>query len=289
VRIAVIADTHVALTRTEEITWHNPLRLADAHVRLAAALRHEFVTTSNVVAVLGDLSHFGDRTSIEHVVRAFATCGRPVLMIGGNHDIWEPGVRLTPILQEVAADSVTGTYSNQNGPAAKAFAEAGLGLQCWEVTGYNAEGRARPMRTSCMELVPPQPGGLTVTLAHFPVLSLRDRCAAAGLRYSQHRDELADIDDAPPPPDPELLLHGHLHLRGWQPAGAVLQLGFAALVETPFEVAAVDIELGSSVRVDVQCEAVVDSDEPVPALDPPHGSWLLDGRRWRDGDGTPED
>ncbi len=284
-RIAVIADTHVALSRTEEITWHNPLRLADAHVRLAAALRHEFVTTADVVAVLGDLSHFGDRTSIEHVVRAFATCGRPTLMIGGNHDIWEPDVRLTQVLQSVDPGSVTGAYTNQKGPAAEAFAAAGLGLRCWEVTGYNVKGADRPMRTSCTELVPTPPDGLTVTLAHFPVVSLRDRCGAAGLRYSQHRDELADIDDAPPPAQTEVLLHGHLHLRAWQPAGARLQLGFAALVETPFEVAAVDVEIGSSVRVDVQCDPVIPSDEPVPALDPPHGSWQLAETGWRPGQG----
>ena len=60
-RLGIVADPHLALERLEDARWHNPYRLADAHSRLDAALAHPLLDGVDVVAVLGDLAHFGDR------------------------------------------------------------------------------------------------------------------------------------------------------------------------------------------------------------------------------------
>jgi hypothetical protein len=63
-RLGIVADPHLALERLEDARWHNPYRLADAHERLDVALAHPLLEGVDVVAVLGDLAHFGDRTSV---------------------------------------------------------------------------------------------------------------------------------------------------------------------------------------------------------------------------------
>jgi hypothetical protein len=120
-------------------------------------------------------------------------------------------------------------------------------------------------------------GGLDLWLTHFPVLSLEDRCREAGLLYAAHLNLLA-----PPPPvlpptrGPVVVLSGHLHLRAVAAGANVLQLVFAALVEPPYEVAVVDLDVdGASVAY--RCASVIESDaERLPVLDPPAGRWSFD-------------
>ena len=92
--MGVIADPHLALERVENASWHNPYRLADAHERLDVALAHPLLDDVDVIAMLGDLAHFGDRTSIRYVVDAVASGDRPAVLLSGNHDVLTPGVRL---------------------------------------------------------------------------------------------------------------------------------------------------------------------------------------------------
>ena len=119
--------------------------------------------------------------------------------------------------------------------------------------------------------------GVDVWLTHFPVLTLEDRCREAHLLYAAHLDYLA-----PPPPvmpaasGPVVVLSGHLHLRGVTAEANVLQLVFAALVEPPYEVAVVDIDIDRA-SVSYTCASVVEPDaEHLPVLDPPTGRWSFD-------------
>jgi hypothetical protein len=62
----------------------------------------------------------------------------------------------------------------------------------------------------------------------------------------------------------------------------VLQLVFAALVEPPYEVAVVDIDIDRA-SVSYTCASVVEPDaEHLPVLDPPTGRWSFDrvADRW---------
>ena len=128
-RLGVIADPHLALERVENASWHNPYRLADAHERLDAALAHPLLDSVDVIALLGDLAHFGDRTSVRYVVDAVGSGDRPAVLLSGNHDVLTPGVRLEDEVRASGADHVLSPLAwEPEAPALKAFDAAGAGL-----------------------------------------------------------------------------------------------------------------------------------------------------------------
>jgi hypothetical protein len=277
-RLGVIADTHLALERVEDASWHNPYRLADAHERLDAALAHSLLDGVDVILVLGDLAHFGDRTSMRYVVDAAANGDRPAVLLSGNHDVLTPGVRLEDEVRARDAGHVLSPLaSTPEAPAVKAFLAAGAGLAVHEVTELT-DRRAQPFDVDGRRLAPADPAtNIDVWLTHFPLLTLEDRCRDAQLLYAAHLDYLA-----PPPPvlpaavGPVVVLSGHLHLRAIAHDANVLQLAFAALVEPPYVVAVVDIDVDAA-SVSYRCESVTEPDaERLPVLDPPTGRWSFD-------------
>jgi hypothetical protein len=283
-RLGIVADPHLALERLEDARWHNPYRLADAHERLDAALAHPLLEGVDVVAVLGDLAHFGDRTSVGYVVDAVATGDRPAVLVSGNHDVLTPGVRLEDEVRANRSGQVLSPLAwSAAAPAVKAFESAGAGLAVHEVTAL-ADRRLQPFDVTGVRLATPDPTtGVDVWLTHFPLLSFEERCRDASLLYAAHLDYLA-----PPPPvlpeasGPVVVLSGHLHLRGVATEANVLQLVFAALVEAPYEVATVDIDVDRATLA-YQCASVVEPDaEHLPVLDPPTGHWSFDAAvgRW---------
>ena len=73
-----------------------------------------------------------------------------------------------------------------------------------------------------------------------------------------------------------------MHLRAVTTDANALQLSFAALVEPPYEVAAVDFDVEHA-SVTYRCASVVPSDaERIPVLDPAEGRWSFDfeSGRW---------
>ena len=277
--LGVIADPHLALERVEDTGWHNPFRLADAHERLDAALAHPLLEGTDVVVVLGDLAHFGDRTSLRRVVDSVASVERPAVLLSGNHDVLTPGARLEHQVVDRGAGLVVSPLACQPEAAAvKAFAAAGVGLAVHEVTDVAAR-QLQPFDVTGCRLTDADPGGLDLLLTHFPVLTLEDRCRDAGLLYSGHLDILAPPPAVLPATDrPVVVLSGHLHVRGITSEANVLQLVFAALVEPPYDVAAVDIDVDiDATSIAYDCVSVVEPDaERLPVLDPPSGRWTFD-------------
>ena len=277
-RLGIVADPHLALERVEDARWHNPYRLADAHSRLDAALAHPLLDGVDVVAVLGDLAHFGDRTSVRYVVEAVGAGDRPAVLLSGNHDVLTAGVRLEDEVHAVGAAHVLSPLARTpDAPAVKSFEAAGAGLAVHEVMAL-ADRRGQPFDvTSCRLAAPDPAAGVDVWLTHFPILTLEERCREADLLYAAHLDYLA------PPPElmpaasgPVIVLSGHLHLRAVTTEANVLQLVFAALVEPPYEVAVVDIDVDGA-SLTYECASVVEPDaERLPILDPPSGRWSFD-------------
>ncbi|MDP9335642.1 MAG: hypothetical protein M3Q30_20360 [Actinomycetota bacterium] len=168
----------------------------------------------------------------------------------------------------------------------KVFEAAGAGLAVHEVIG-GADRRYQPFDvTGCRMVAADSVTDVDVWLTHFPILSLETRCRDAHLLYAAHLDYLA------PPPQvlpatsgPVVVLSGHLHLRGTTTEANVLQLVFAALVEPPYEMASVDIDVGGG-SVFYQCASVREPDaDRLPVLDPPTGHWYFDptSGRWSPG------
>jgi hypothetical protein len=276
VRLGVIADPHLSLERVENASWHNPYRLADAHERLDVALAHPLLDDVDVIALLGDLAHFGDRSSIRYVVDAVACGDRPAVLLSGNHDVLTPGVRLEDEVRARAAGHVLSPLAwEPDAPALKAFAAAGVGLAVHEVV-QEADRRRQPFDVTGCRMATADPNtGVDIWLTHFPVLTLEERCREAHLLYAAHLEYLAPAPAVMPAASgPVVVLSGHLHLRGVTTEANVLQLVFAALVEPPYEVAVVDIDEAS---VSYQCASVIEPDaEHLPVLDPPSGRWSFD-------------
>ena len=283
-RLGVIADPHLALERLEDTSWHNPFRLADAHERLDIALADPLLDGADVIVVLGDLAHFGDRTSVRYVVESLANCDRPAIALSGNHDVLTRGVRLEDEVRALGAPNLVSPLAwTAEAPVAKVFEAAGAGLAVHEVV-READRRHQPFDvTGCRMVVADSDTNVDVWLTHFPILSFETRCRDADLLYSAHLDYLA------PPPEvlpaasgPVVVLSGHLHLRGATTEANVLQLAFAALVEAPYEVAIVDIDVEAG-SVFYKCASVRAPDaDRLPVLDPPTGRWFFDqpSGRW---------
>lgn len=262
-RIAVVADPHVALDVREAAAWHNPYRLDDAHERLARAWAHPLLADADVVALLGDLAHFGDEASMRCAVEIAGGNERPALLLSGNHDVLEPGVRLRDMVGAHQASSA----------AVAALVASGMELELHDVV----ELTARDVQPFDVEVRTFGEGASRLVLTHFPVGNgLEPRCSEAGLLYSAHLSQLAqlpfEIDTRP-----TVALSGHLHVRGVSVEGPLLQLAFAALVEPPYEVAIVDIDPGPVVSY--RCASVIPPDGHVdPTLDPAQGRFA-----WADG------
>lgn len=262
-RLGVVADPHLSIERPDEsASWHNRYRLADAHDRLVEALRHPLLRGVDVLAVLGDLAHFGDRASLDFVVDAVAALGVPAVLLSGNHDVLTDGVRL---------DLTTA------GTAVEPFRAAGFGLDVLQVTDLTTR-RIQPFDVIAERLAEGTPH---VVLSHFPLLSIEDRCRDAGLLYAAHLDQLAPPTGLELPAGPTVILSGHLHLRAVTAVGDAIQVAFAALVEPPYEVATVDVAATPSGGIEVryECASVRAPDaERLPVLDPAEGRWTWGGQ-----------
>ena len=262
IRLGIVADPHVSVERDEPAAWHNPYRLADSAERLDVALDHSLVASADLVALLGDLSHFGDAVSIDRV----AAAAPGAVLVAGNHDVLVDGVRPDPA-------------KPLDGPV------AGMGVQLQDVTALSTTRTVQPFDVDCRRLAAGDAGELLLT--HFPILSLEREAREARLIYSGHLDQLAPPPPLDPAPEgrPMIVLSGHQHLRGVTTDGDVLQIVFAALVEPPYEVAAVDlvVERDGPVTCTYECASVRAPEEGVrlPVLAPPAATWTWSpGRGW---------
>lgn len=283
-RLGVIADPHLSVLRDEPDGWHNPYRLGDAHERLDVALGDPLFDDIDVFALLGDLAHFGDRESLRCCVDAVtkARGNRPAILLSGNHDVLEPGVRLEQEIDDVGEPDVVSALAwPTTSRAGEVFRAAGLGLHVHEVMALSGR-QVEPFDVNSSSVNTEAPAG-HVVLTHFPVLSLEKRARDARLLYSGHLSQLAPPVDPLPDDGPVVVLSGHLHLRGVAHEGDVLQLSFAALVEAPYELARVDIESNDEgLTVNYECASARPPDaDKLPILDPSAGEWhFRPGRGW---------
>ena len=281
-RLGVVADPHLSL-RGGEASWHNPYRLADAHDRLDQALADPLFADVDAFVLLGDLAHFGDRDSLRRCVDGVAKArgDRPAILLSGNHDVLEDGVRLEHEIDAVHdVDVVSPLCWYHDSSASYVFGSCGFGLHVHEVLGLS-DRRVEPFDVASRTVVPAGPAG-HVVLTHFPILSFEQRARDAQLLYSAHLSQLAPPVDPLPDDGPVVVLSGHLHIRGMTHEGDVLQLSFAALVEPPYEFALVEMTAdGDRLEVGYRCASARVPDAPkLPVLDPDQGTW-----RWTRGDG----
>jgi 3',5'-cyclic AMP phosphodiesterase CpdA len=285
VKLGVIADSHVSVERFDPARWHNDFDLRGSRALLRDALRHELLDDVDVVVVLGDLAHYGDRASVRDVVDAVDEAARPTLLLQGNHDVLVPGVRLE---EEAASSKFVACPFRAGNPDAplEAFRGEGIGLDMHEVRAECSPGARWAFEVASQRMVDATGDAVRVLATHFPVVSLRRPARAANLLYSGHLSDLADDSTATVDRDrPTVVLSGHLHLRAVTVDGPMLQLAFAALVEPPFDVSAVEITHDGRVSYEsASVQPVTVAADRVPVLAPSSGAWAYDGRagRWVD-------
>lgn len=228
VRFGVISDPHLAPVGTRPAAHHNPYALARAEELLQAAVAHCAAARVDAVFFLGDLSHRGDADSTARALEIVAGAGCPVWVVAGNHDLIG-GVEL---LAALAGKSIT--------VAPWATSRQAWGLLTGVTILPNPAGVG--IWAEFNEREGTVPGGLALVLSHYPLVSLRERLLAAGLADAGDLVNVTDTTRALAyQRQPMLILHGHLHVRAAMTAGAVLQLGCAALIEPPHEVAIVEL------------------------------------------------
>jgi predicted phosphodiesterase len=227
-RVGVLSDTHVVQDVSRRASWHNAYDFAGVEDRLRRAVDLFGREGVELLLVLGDLAHDGDAPSLRRAL-APALDGRAAFVVGGNHD----GARPTAALAALGMDGL-------RLPGWRALS-VGEGIR---VAGVRVVRRARRRWATARRPALLTWGEGPVLLAtHFPVLA---RAEAMREHALPHPGDLVNRASLAEPllarSAPTLVLSGHLHVRDSAASGSLLQLGFGALVEPPFEATVLEIE-----------------------------------------------
>jgi predicted phosphodiesterase len=227
-RVGVLSDTHVVQDVSRRASWHNAYDFAGVEHRLRRALDLFAGEGVELLLLLGDLAHDGDAPSLRRAL-APALGGSTAFVVGGNHD----GARPTAAL---AALGMNGLRL----PGWRALS-VGEGMRVAGVRVVRRAGRGWAAARSPALLTWGE--GPVLLATHFPVLARAGAMREHGL---PHPGDLVNRASLAEPllarRAPTVVLSGHLHIRDSAASGSLLQLGFGALVEPPFEATVLEIE-----------------------------------------------
>jgi hypothetical protein len=162
--------------------------------------------------------------------------GVPVWAVPGNHDV---AVDCDRVL--AAADGTDGVTALDPRPRALA---PGVDVCGVRIASDDGGSTARAVR---LPEALPDDDPLLVLATHYPVLSVKPRLHARGLRYPGdlvNRREVERLVSARTAPT--VVLHGHVHAAVTVTSGALLQIGCAALVEWPHGWTLVEVDTGAA-------------------------------------------
>lgn len=284
-RLGIISDVHLNPAGTGPYSFHNEYGMVDAAERFRVALRLCAQGGVDAVAVVGDLSHFGDDESLEAAVRLAAESGRPVWVVPGNHDCLERDEALAEAIERVGASNV------RLATPAGETTRGGVRVAGLPVSGgsgsisYSPEGRpivenSRPAGRPMVEEWGEEP---VLWLTHYSMISTVEKATRAGFK---HPGDLQGLEEVARPllerAAPTVVVHGHAHIRDACAVGAVLQISCAALIEPPFEMTLLDIETdGAWITVRRKSVPVVPSPAVrLPLLSPSEGRWVFEAGAW---------
>jgi len=236
-KLGVITDIHLYPNPNTEkhFAWHNPYPIQRALAQYDAALARCLNENVDAIIILGDIAHVGDDTSLEAAIERAATMGKPVWVVPGNHDC---------IVRADAIASAVSKHAPSHITLIDTVGERNAVLAGWRVAGLPIAGdeggnSAHALEQPVLEVWLDDP---VLFLTHFPMLSLVERCATAGLKYAGNLRNFAETTTALHQRSaPTLVLHGHLHVRDELAQGSLLQLSFSALIEPPHEMAILEL------------------------------------------------
>lgn len=280
-KFGVITDIHLYPdpNTQKRFAWHNPYPMQRAMAQYDAALERCLAEGVDAIAILGDIAHIGDGASLDVALERAATTGKPVWVTPGNHDC------------TVRADAIAlavGKRARSRVTLLDAVGERDAALAGWRLAGLpvasdDGGDSARSLEQPALDAWQDDP---VIFLTHFPMLSLAEQCAAAGLKYAgdlrNYADTTAHLQQRSAP---TLVLHGHLHVRDELARDSLLQLSFAALIEPPHEMAILELDGDSRElalhRRNVSIASHAAARLPVLAQD--ETRWQLRDGAWRAG------
>jgi 3',5'-cyclic AMP phosphodiesterase CpdA len=271
VRLGIVSDSHFCPAGTPPGFWHNPQDYDRAEERLELGIRLLQSRNVDAVAMLGDLTNFGDEASIARAVAVLASAGVPVLVVPGNHDcllgvteflghvdrLGPPGVMMAGTEHELGGIRVVGLTELARDEEVKQLVIADIDGGNWG-------------------------DGPLVVLTHFPLLDRRAAIEGVGWKYAGGFRDAGVARRLRDRRGPAIILHGHLHVRDATLDGNVLQIGCAALVEPPHEATVVEIDRDEDGgwRVPVEHTALATSEARLPVMTPARGAWRFAGEGW---------
>jgi hypothetical protein len=272
VRIGIITDVHLAPAGHPPAAFHNPYALEQAGERFQRALKRCVLAGTDIIAMLGDLSHLGDEESLTRGIALAAASRRPVWMVPGNHDLGECDDALPRAIARAGAAHV------RLAPA------AGVELGGTRLAGV---GLARGAMNGGFRANATSAGqwgyGRVLLLSHFPLLSLREQADLAALKYAGDLEELAGVvTPIRQRPAPTIVVHGHLHLGHVMACGPILQISCAPLVEPPHAVTLLQLESAADGLVVRRYESLIapDSTASLPHLSAADQTWRFAAGAW---------
>jgi hypothetical protein len=232
-------------------------------------LEHEGV---EVIAVLGDLTSKADAGSVGRCLAALCRARVPLRIVPGNHDAEPGGVDLATAVTALGEPRVALATPRGELLIDRRIAGVGIGrdeaADRWLVGAVEAdEWGDAPV----------------LLLSHSPLIDREAVVVAAGLRnagtFADPTGVLATLAERS---GPTMILHGHFHVRDAIARGPLLQIGFAALIEPPNEVAVVEL-MGANSTLEVVVRRL--PIEPVaaarqPVLVPAWQRWHLAAGAW---------
>lgn len=272
-KIGVITDVHLADPDRPPDRFHNVYDFANARANFEKALAFHRSAGASAIAMLGDLANAGDD---RHHVLGLELCeaaGLPVWIVPGNHDSEEGVPALAARISKSGSSSV-------RIPSPAGEQTGGLRIAGLPTTHFDTEHNWRV----ALPDVAAWASDPVVLLSHVPALSRANIAAEAGLKYAGdvgNHEAVAGLLRGRTAPT--IVLHGHLHLRDAAIDGAVLQIGFASIIEPPHETASVEIQIeASGILLRVCHEAVAASAAGrLPILAPAVATWRFADGNWQ--------
>jgi calcineurin-like phosphoesterase family protein len=237
VRVAAFSDTHLAASGAPPASWHNQLEFATARDRLRLAIAESGAENADFLVITGDLANAGDQVHLNQVFDDL-THGAPMraFVVPGNHDVLER--------PDAAQRALTSRHSNVS-----------IATPAWMEAAPSVSLAGALIRKEGSEhwVEPPKPfsgahTSLAIWLSHFPVYSRAAEFADRDLAYAGDaagsENVARGLSDLPVP---VVVLSGHLHARASLIRERLVEINLAALIEPPFDLAILDIDMGPEV------------------------------------------
>jgi hypothetical protein len=226
-RFGVVSDPHLEFDPPRQRRWINPFEPHRVEQRLAEAIERFGEANVDAVVLLGDVTETGDRECLERIFELFRL-PVPVAVVMGNHDL----------------DGDPDVFEQAARNAGICFAPSGTLL--WhdvELCGVAVETVGEPISGyRSAHPLPDKRDSFRVVASHFPLISEAELLATAGLPYARDLDDRQTLGDRlAAAGQPIVVFSGHIHARCSRSRGPILQLGFASLIEPPFDCAVVEI------------------------------------------------